>query len=90
MHVFSRNRNSVVELTSAESWMADKRVGVGNRKGSAPASFSCATASLYYCFNKRAASRIRHRLGSSQECQSLSSSAIFLRLLDRMLSASQS
>jgi hypothetical protein len=40
--------------------------------------------------SKTEASRIRHRLGSSQEYQSLFSSAIFLRLLDRMLSVSQS
>jgi hypothetical protein len=64
--------------------MTDKRVGAENRKGSAPRLLF--PASLYYCFNKRAASRSRHRLGSSQEYQSVSSSAIFLRLLDRMLS----
>ncbi len=69
-----------VELMLAESWMADKRVGVGNPRPS----LSCATAPYITGFNKRAASRIRHRLGSSQEYQSLSSSAIFLRLLDRM------
>src|ERR1700730_10910466 len=68
----------------------DARGVFGNRKVQPHASFSCVTASLYYCFNKRAASRSRHRLGSYQEYQSVSSSAIFLRLLDRMLSASQS
>jgi hypothetical protein len=45
---------------------------------------------VYQCFNKRKVSSIRHRLGSNQENQSLLSSAIFVRLLDRMLSAPQS
>jgi len=56
-----------VELMLAES--ADKRVEQEIGKVQPHDSFSCATASLYYCFNKRAASRIRHRLGSSQEYQ---------------------
>lgn len=39
----------------------------------------------YQCFNKRNVSSIRHRLGSNQEYQFLASSAVFVRLLDRML-----
>ena len=39
----------------------------------------------YQCFNKRNVSNSRHKLGRNQEYQFLSSSAVFVRLLDRML-----
>lgn len=39
----------------------------------------------YQCFNERNVSSIRHRLRRNQEYQFPSSSAVFVRLLDRML-----
>jgi hypothetical protein len=38
-----------------------------------------------YCFNMRPASKIRHRLATSQKLRSPSAFVILIRLLDRML-----
>jgi hypothetical protein len=51
----------------------------------APTAFCPRQPKTYQCFNKRNVSSIRHRLGRNQEYQFLSSSAVFVRLLDRML-----
>jgi hypothetical protein len=51
----------------------------------APTGFYPRQPKPYQCLNKRNVSNSRHKLGRNQEYQFLSSSAVFVRLLDRML-----
>jgi hypothetical protein len=51
----------------------------------APTAFCRSAAKTYQCFNKRNVSSSRQRLGRNQEYQFLFSSAVLVRLLDRML-----